>query len=419
MFKKIIKCLGPGLITGAADDDPSGIATYSQAGAQFGYSLLWSSLFLLPLQAGVQESCARIGAVTGEGLAAIVRKNYSTPILVIIIVCLLIANIINIGADIGAMAAATNLLIPINHYLLIVFFTILILALEIFLCYKTYAKFLKWLCLSLLAYPLSLIIIEAPWFEILKYTITPSWKFNFDYWFMLTALIGTTISPYLFFWQASEEVEERRERGVKKAIQISENKIKDMRIDNFIGMFFSQAAAWCIIVVTAVVLFSHGKTDIKSAADAAAAIEPLVKSFPNAGFVAKFIFAVGILGLGLLSIPILAGSGAYALAEAFEWKEGLNHKYHTAKGFYGVIIVSTALGMLMNFFNFNPIKALIYSAVLNGVASVPLLFIILKIASNQKIMGKYKSGILSRTLVGGALVSVTFTVLLMLGAYTV
>ncbi len=401
-ISKFFKILGPGVVTGAADDDPSGIATYSQTGAQFGYGQLWTAVFMLPFQMGVQEASARIGAVTGKGIAAVVKKHYSKKILYTVVVLVLVANTINIGADIGAMAAAASLIIPVNFVILTLIFTVSMLLLEIFTSYKIYSKILKWLCLSLFAYPVTVFIVSQPWGTLLKATFVPHIELNFQFLFIIVGVLGTTISPYMFFWQASEETEEERlahllVKGEKP--HIGWRFIHNLRIDNFIGMFFSEIGTWSIIVVTATVLNAHGFTDIKTAADAARALEPLVSTFPNAGYLAKVIFAVGIIGLGLLSVPVLAGSAAYAFTEAFNLSEGLNLKFKKAHGFYGVIIVATLIGLMINFIGINPIKALVFAAVINGVVAVPLIFIIALIARNGKIMGQYKSGWVSSLLV--------------------
>ncbi len=401
-IKKLLRVLGPGVIIGAADDDPSGIATYSQTGAQFGYGLLWTAVFMLPFQAGVQEACARIGAVTGKGIAAVVKQHYSKKILYAVVLLVLVANTINIGANIGAMAAAAGLIVPINLAVLALIFTASMLSLEIFTSYKVYSRILKWLCLSLLAYPITVFIVTQPWGTLLKATFIPHIELNFQFLFIITAVLGTTISPYMFFWQASEETEEERLAHLlvrNDKPRISWGFIRNLRIDNFIGMLFSEIGTWSIIVVTATVLNANGFTDIKTAADAAKALEPLVSTFPNAGYLAKVIFAVGIIGLGFLSVPILAGSAAYAFTEAFNLNEGLNLKLKKAHGFYGVIIVATLIGLVINFIGINPIKSLIFAAVINGVVAVPLIFIIASISRNEKIMGQYKSGLISNLLV--------------------
>lgn len=401
-LKKFFKILGPGVITGAADDDPSGIATYSQTGAQFGYGQLWTALFMLPLLVAIQETCARIGAVTGKGIAAVIKEHYTKKVLYGVVILVFVANTINIGADIGAMAAAVNLVMPINFVALTLFFTVLILSLEIFTSYKLYANILKWLCLSLFFYLITVFIVQEPWGTILKATFIPHFEFSFQFLFIITGVLGTTISPYMFFWHASEEVEEEKENHLlngKNAPHIGRFFIRNLRLDNFIGMFFSEVGTWAIIVVAATVLNKNGITDIRTAADAAKALEPLVQSFPNAGFLAKLLFATGIVGLGLLAVPILAGSASYAISEAFSWREGLSLKLKQAHGFYGVIIIATLIGFLINFVGIDPIKALVYTAVINGVVAVPLIFIIILIAKNEKIMGKYKSGLLSNILV--------------------
>jgi NRAMP (natural resistance-associated macrophage protein)-like metal ion transporter len=418
IFKKFFRTVGPGIITGAADNDPSGIATYSQTGAQFGYGQLWTAIFMLPLQTAIQELCARIGAVTGKGIAAVIKTYYPKKIVYPVVLFVLIANIINIGVDIGAMAAATALIIPVNFVILSLLFTTAIVLLEVFIPYKTYVKILKWLCLSLLAYPLTLFIVHAPWGVILKATFVPHFEFNFQFLFILTGLLGTTISPYLFFWEASEEVEEKKGKNLQKKnnAKIKKQFIHNLRVDNFIGMLFSQICAWSIIVVAATILNTHGITDIKTAADAAKALEPLVQTFPNAGYIAKLIFAVGIVGLGLISIPVLAGSSAYAIGEALNWKVGLNLKLKSAHGFYGVITAATFVGLMINFIHINPIKALVYTAVLNGVVAVPLILIIILIGRNKKLMGNYKSGILSSIFVWITFICMATAVITMLSA---
>lgn len=400
-IRKFISRLGPGLVTGAADDDPSGIATYSQAGAQFGYRQLWTALFLLPLQIATQEACAKIGAVTGRGIAATVRAHYGRKLLFLVVGLIFIANTINIGADIGAMASAAQLIIPLNFTLLIIAFTASMLLLEIFISYKVYARFLKWLVLSLLAYPITVFLVQEPWVEILKATFLPQLEFSSGFLFILIGVLGTTISPYMFFWQASQEVEEERQKHrlrVGKPL-MSWSYLRRIRFDNFIGMVVSQIGTWSIIVVAGTVLYKNGINSIDSAADAARALEPLVRTFPNSGFLAKAIFAVGIIGLGLLSVPVLAGSAAYALAEAFNWHEGLYLKLRQAHGFYGVITIATLIGLAINFIGIDPIKALVYTAVINGVVAVPLIFVIAKIVANEKIMGEYRSRGFSQILI--------------------
>jgi NRAMP (natural resistance-associated macrophage protein)-like metal ion transporter len=405
-IKKLFKIIGPGVITGAADDDPSGIATYSQTGSQFGYGQLWTALLLLPFMTAIQEACARIGAVTGKGIAAVIKENYNKKILYGAVILVVIANTINIGADLGAMAAATHLILPINIALLTLFFTALILLLEIFISYKKYAKFLKWLTLSLLAYPLTLFLVKVPWLTILKATFIPHIELSFAFLFIITGVFGTTISPYMFFWQASEEVEEERARHLLThgETHITKSFLQSLRIDNFFGMLWSEITTWCIIVVAAAVLNANGVTNIATASDAARALEPLVHTFPYAGFLAKLIFATGVIGLGLLAVPVLSASASYAVAETLNWKESLNLKLKKAHGFYGVITIATVVGLMINFIGIDPIKALVYTAVFNGVAAVPLIFIIGKIARSEKIMGEHKSGKLSNILVWGTFI---------------
>ena len=409
-MEKFFKVFGPGVITGAADDDPSGIATYTQTGAKFGYGQLWTVIAMLPLMTAIQEACARISAVTGHGLAAVIKTNYSKKILYSAVLLLLVANTINIGADIGALAAAAQLLIPINFVILALGFTALILVLEIFASYQVYSRVLMWLASSLLAYPLTVFIIHQPWQTVITATVLPHIEFNFEFFFIITGVLGTTISPYMFFWQASQEVEEEKALHLMSRYgkpKIGKAFIRNLRVDNFLGMVFSEFATWSMIVVAATVLHQNGITHVASAADAAKALEPLVQTFPYSGFLAKLIFAVGIIGLGLLGIPVLAGSAAYALSEAFNMKEGLNRKLKKAHGFYGVITIATLVGLMINFVGIDPIKALVFTAVFNGVAAVPLIFAIGKIARNRKIMGDYRSGWLSNIVVW-----ITFLVML-------
>lgn len=398
--KKFFSRLGPGLITGAADDDPSGIATYSQTGAQFGFGQLWTAFYMLPFMMAVQEACARIGLTTEKGIAAVVKERYNKKLLYAVVGLVLVANVINIGADIGAMAAAASLVIPLPFTVWTLLFTATILILEIFTSYRLYARILKWLALTLLAYPLTILIIDMPWKEILRATFVPHMEFSFAFLFIITGVLGTTISPYMFFWEASEEVEELKEKRLyrKNGFQPSRLMIRNMRIDNNAGMLISEISTWSIMVVGGAVLHQSGIQNINTAADAAKAIEPLVQTFPHAGFLAKLIFAIGIIGLGLLAVPVLSGSAAYAVAEAANWKSGLNLKLRRAHGFYGVITIATVIGLIINFVGIDPVKALVYAAVLNGVAAVPLIFLIIKISSNKKIMGENASNSLSKTL---------------------
>ena len=413
------RILGPGLVTGAADDDPSGIATYSQTGAQFGYGQLWTALYMLPLMVAVQEACARIGLVTGKGVTTIVKERYSKGVLYAVVGLVVVANTINIGADLGAMASAAQLLVPAPFILLTLLFTAVILLLEVFTNYKVYSKILKWLAITLLAYPITLFIVHQPWRTIFKASVIPHFEFSFSFLFIITGVLGTTISPYMFFWEASQEVEEDEEKHLLTSgkPRISWISVRRMRLDNNFGMIFSEFATWSIIVVSATVLHNSGVHDVKTAADAAKAIEPLVHSFPHAGFLSKLIFSIGIIGLGMLAIPVLSGSAAYSVAEAFSWKASLNLKLKKAPGFYAVIIAATIIGLILNFIGVDPVKALVYAAVLNGVSAVPLLFLILKISSDEKIMGEFKSRWLSKSILwitfiamGAAAIALFYTV---------
>ncbi|MFA6160853.1 MAG: Nramp family divalent metal transporter [Patescibacteria group bacterium] len=395
-FKKFFKKFGPGFITGASDDDPSGIATYTQVGAQFGFGQLWLALFSFPLMAGIQETVARIGMVTGRGLTATVRRTLPKWVLYIFTFLILIANTANIGADLGAMADASRLLVPqVPFAIFAIGFTVLILVLEIFLTYKTYAKILKWFALTLFSYLITVIIVTTNWKALLLGAVVPHIAFDKNFFLMITAVLGTTISPYLFIWQSNEEVEEEVAEGkltVRQRKGASNAEIRGMRQDTIVGMGFSQAIMFCIIATAAGTFFRHGLIDIQSSAQAAQALAPL------AGRFASLIFSIGIIGTGLLAVPVLSASASYALSEAFGWKDGLYKKFKQAHGFYGVITIATLIGLLINFVGINPIKALIYAAVLNGLATPPLILIIMKIANDKKIMGRWINGKLSNTL---------------------
>ena len=402
LVNKFLKILGPGVITGAADDDPSGIATYSQAGAQFGARILWINLFLLPFQAAVQEACARIGAVTGHGLTAVVKQYYPKWVVYSVVSLLFMANTINIGANIGAMAEAIQLVFPLNFSAYMLVIAAIIMIMQVFTSYRTYAKIMKWLALTLLVYPLTLILVaNGQWGVLWQATIRPNIEWTYAFFFILVGVAGTTISPYMFFWQAGEEVEEERENKLirKGKPLVGKVFISRLRLDNVVGMVASGVAAWAIMALAAIVLFPNGITDIATAADAAKALEPLVAGFPNAGFVAKLLFAGGIISLGFLSVPVLSGSAAYAIAEAWNMREGLNLKLAKAHGFYGAMTIATLVGLSFNYLGIDPMKALVYTAVINGVVAVPLVFIIGRLAASKLVMGKYRSGILSRALV--------------------
>ncbi len=382
--------LGPGLVTGASDDDPSGIATYSQAGAQYGPQLLWLSWFTFPLMAVVQEMCARIGVVTGHGLAANIRYNYPKWTLYLITSLLFIANTFNISADLGVMAKGVQLVLPnANFILVIIALGTLSLLLQIFTTYARYAKYLKYLAFVLLAYIFSALMSHMNWSEILKHSFIPSITFSKDQIFLICAILGTTISPYLFFWQTSQEVEEQNLKGRENEANwhqpVFKKEIRHIRSDVWSGMFFSNLVMFFIIAACASTLFSNGITNITSAADAALALRPLAGDF------AFFLFAIGIIGTGMLSIPVLAGSTSYAISESFGWKHGLYRKLKEAYSFYGVIIVSVIIGIGLNFIGLDPIKTLIYSAVANGVIAPFILFFIIRISNNKEIMGHYKN----------------------------
>lgn len=380
--------LGPGLTTGASDDDPSGIATYSQTGAQYGFQFLWLSIWTFPLMSVVQEMCARIGLVTGRGLAGNIRVFFDKRVLYTCTVLLFVANAINIGANLGAMATAVQLLVPQAGYTLVVIgFAVVSLLLQIFTPYARYAKYLKWLALVLLSYILSSLLANLDWGQVLQAAVTPSLRFDKESLILICAILGTTISPYLFFWQTSQEVEEQILQGKTtlhaRRLATPKAEIKRMRIDVWSGMFLSNLVMFFIIAACGGILYAHGITEITSAAQAAEALRPF------AGNATYFLFAIGIIGTGMLSIPVLAGSSSYAFAESFRWKEGLWRKLDQAKAFYGVIIFSMLIGLGMNFLGIDPFKALIYSALLNGLVAPVILFLIVRLASNRKIMGHW------------------------------
>lgn len=406
-IKKFLSSLGPGFITGASDDDPSGIATYAQTGAQFGFSQLWLALFSYPFMTIVQEMCGRIGMVTGRGLSGVLKRHYAKPVLYIAVLLLFVANTINIGADLGAMASAGQLIVGIPFIFWLLGLTAFTLALEVFVPYPTYAKFLKYLTFSLFAYFITAFVVKQNWSTIFQATIIPSVSFTKDYLLNIVALLGTTISPYLFFWQADEEVEEEIEhhklvsmgRGVPR---ITKKDIREMRLDTTIGMFFSNLVMFFIIVTTASTLGAHGIKNIETADQAAQALKPFAGDF------AFLLFALGIIGTGLLAVPILAGSASYAIAEAFNWKAGLSRKFTQAHGFYGVITIATIVGLLVNFTSIKPFHMLYYTAILNGICAPPLLFLIMLVSNNKKIMGKYTNGLPSNIM--GGLITVIMSI---------
>lgn len=387
-IKKFLSILGPGFITGASDDDPSGIATYAQAGALFGYSQLWTALFSLPFMTIVQEMCGRIGMVTGKGIAVIVKENYAKPILYVAVFLLVLANTINIGADLGAMASSAQLLIGIPFIFWLIAITATTLLLEIFVPYPTYARFLKYLTMSLFAYIITAFVIKQDWGSILQSTFIPTIVLSRDYLLNIVAILGTTISPYLFFWQADEEVEEEVEHHRLKAMgkgipRVGYKDIRKMRLDTIIGMFFSNLVMLFIIITAASTLHLHSITQIQTADQAAQILKPFAGDF------AFLLFAAGIIGTGLLAVPILAGSASYAVAETVGWKAGLYLKPKKAHGFYGVIAIATLVGLLVNFSPIEPFQLLYYTAVINGVCAPPLLLLIVLIGNNKSIMGKY------------------------------
>lgn len=403
-YSRAIRILGPGVITGAADDDPSGIATYSQTGAAYGTGLLWTVPVMLPLLFAVQESCARIGAVTGRGLSTIIREHYSKKLLYIALLLIVSANVINIGADLGAMATSTKLIFPHLPFIaLAIGFAVIVTLLEIFVEYKSYARTLKWIAVVLFAYPITAFIVGQNWGHLIHATYLPHISLSFNTTYIAVGLLGTTISPYMFFWDTSETVEEeivkRRMAEKARVPRITKHYLRGLRLDNLAGMVLATATAWFIIVVCSSVLFTHGIRNINTAAQAAAALQPLVKGFPHAGFIAKLLFSVGIVGIGFLAVPVLAGSSSYAVSEAFGIKDGLRRKFRRAVGFYTIISLATLVGVLINFLGINPIKALVFTAVFNGVAAVPLIFIIARIGNNRNIMGEYKNGVISNTFV--------------------
>ncbi|NBV77203.1 divalent metal cation transporter [bacterium] len=384
--EEYVNTLGPGLITGAADDDPSGIATYSQAGAQYGFQLLWLALFTFPLMAVVQEMCARLALVTGQGLAANIRERYPHGVLILCTTLLFAVNTFNLGADLGAMAKAMQLLFPsLDFTFLVVSFALVSLMLQVFTTYARYARYLKYCTLALLSYVAAAFVVQIDWTAVARYTLVPSITFSTNQILLICAVLGTTISPYLFFWQTAQEVEEEILQG-KNTLELrqgtSDIEIKRMRIDVWSGMFFSNLVMFFIIAVCGATLYVHGITTITSADEAAAALRPLAGEF------AYLLFALGIIGTGMLAVPVLAGSTSYALSESFAWDMGLYRKLNEAYAFYGVIIVSMLLGIAFNVIGIDPIKALIYSAIGNGLIAPVLLFFVVRLSSDASIMGE-------------------------------
>ncbi len=403
-IRRYFERLGPGLVTGASDDDPSGIGTYSSVGAAFGLQLLWLAAWLLPLMTAVQETCARIGLVTREGLAAVLMKRYRRSLVGFMIVILLGANIVNIGADLQAMAASLQLLIPMRFVVAALIFTVLIILTEVFVPYKRYSKYLKYLTVTLFAYVITGLVTRPDWLQVMKNTVVPRLSLDKAILFAILAFYGTTISPYLFFWQSSQEVEESvKEEKRLREVELGEARhrgrarrerargeaedgrniqsIKSMRVDVLTGMLLSEVVAFFIVLTTSQTLHQHHIVNISSAQQAASALQPL------AGRYSSLLFTIGIVTTGLLAVPVLAGSGAYALSELMRWREGLGRRFNRARRFYLVMILSVTVGFVLNFTGISPIKALYYAAFINGVVSVPLLFLILRIGNDARLMG--------------------------------
>jgi NRAMP (natural resistance-associated macrophage protein)-like metal ion transporter len=385
-FHRTLKIFGPGLVTGAADDDPSGIATYSSVGAQFGPSMLWTMPLIYPFMAAVQEISARLGRVTGRGIAGNMRRFYPAWLLYVIVALLIVANIINIGADIGAMGAALNLLLGGPGRLYCVLFALVSIILQIRIPYKIYSQFLKWLTFSLFAYVGTIFVVQINWAEVIKGTLVPTISFKGEYLAALIAVLGTTISPYLLFWQSGEEVEqmgnEPNEKPLKKTPEQAPQQFQRIKIDTYIGMAFSNLIAYFIILTAAATLHTHGKTAINSAAEAAEALRPIAGPF------AALLFSLGVIGTGLLALPVLGGSAAYAVGEALNWPVGLERKAKEAKAFYSVLAVATLIGLALNFTKLDPIQALVWAAIINGITAAPVMCFMMLLASRRKVMGE-------------------------------
>ena len=384
---KLIQIMGPGLITGASDDDPSGIATYSQAGAQFGYDLGWTLIFSYPLMSAIQQISARIGRVTGRGLAGNLRQHFPKPVLLALVALLLFANIINLGADLGAMAEALRLLIGGPQIAYVMLFALISVLLEVFVRYSRYVSVLKWLTLSLFAYVATVLVVHVPWGEVAHHLVVPHIQWTRAYMLAIVGLLGTTISPYLFFWQASQEVEEEREnpeaKPLKQAPDQAPAEMARIRLDTDVGMAFSNIIALFILLTAAATLHPKGITDIGSAGQAAEALRPLAGEFAFA------LFALGIVGTGMLALPVLAGSAAFAVGEAFNWRVGLAHKPRRARAFYATIAGATLAGAVLNLTHIDPMKALVWAAVVNGIVAVPVMGMTMIIASRTKVMGQF------------------------------
>jgi NRAMP (natural resistance-associated macrophage protein)-like metal ion transporter len=389
-LRRFLRVLGPGLITGASDDDPSGIGTYAVAGASLGYAPLWTALVTFPLMAAVQYVCAKIGLVSGRGLADVLRAHYPKALLYPVVLALLVTNTINAGVDLGAIGAALNLFVPVPVALLVVPVTVLILVVQVWGSYRLIARVFTWLTLALFTYVGAAFLARPDWAAVLRGTVVPDVRLDATYLATLVGLLGTTISPYLFFWQANLEVEEEKARGRKRLWQrrsATDSELRYAAWDVNLGMFFSNVVMYFIILATAATLHRAGRPDVGSAADAAEALRPL------AGRWAELLFALGLVGSGFLAVPVLTTASAYALCEACRWKQGLNEKLTGARGFYAVIVISTLLGMLINFVGINPMDALFWTAVLNGFLAPPLLVVIMLVSNNRHIMGKRVNGL--------------------------
>jgi NRAMP (natural resistance-associated macrophage protein)-like metal ion transporter len=412
-LKDFFRKIGPGFITGAADDDPSGIATYSIAGAQYGYKMGWLALFLWPAMVVVQEMCGRIGMASGKGLAGVIKKYHSKRLLFMAVSLLAIANTINIGADLGIMAASMQMLFGLNFFGWLIFIGVLVILMEIIIPYKKYSGVLKWLGLSLGVYVITAFMVRQNWGSIAFNTFIPQIEFNSGYIMTMIGFLGTTISPYLFFWQASEEIEEEVASGKVEDFDcqpdVKPREIKAMGRDTKIGMLFSNLMTFSIIITTAATLHAHGITNIETPQQAALALKPLAGNF------AYILFAIGIIGIGWQSIPVLAGSVGYAVSDTFGLKEGLFKNFKKAKMFYLIIAVSTIVGLAMNLLQINIMSALYYAAVINGIAAVPLIAIIIKLSDDEKIVGKYKTSKKNRVVAWITFGFMLVSVLIMLG----
>ena len=392
----LLRFLGPGLITGASDDDPSGIATYSQAGAQFGFDLGWTLLFSWPLMCAIQEISARIGRVTGRGLAGNLRRHYPAPVMYFVVMAMLAANVINIGADLGAMAASLRLVVGGPQWAYLILFVVLSLGLEAFVRYARYVSMLKWMTVVLFAYVGAAFVVHMPWATVGRHLLVPSLSLKPDYLTVVVAILGTTISPYLFFWQAEEEVEDLKERPGARALERAPDQapaeFSRIRWDTYVGMGLSNVVALFIVLTTAATLHAHGVTDIQTSSQAAEALRPI------AGPTVFVVFALGIIGTGLLALPVLGSSAAYAVGECFGWHVGLTRKLHRAPRFYGVLAAATLVGAALNFSPLDPVKALFWSAVINGVVAVPVMVMIMLLATRKAVMGAFRLPPMLRTI---------------------